>query len=72
MIFLAERAIQQEATKPGFSVCLLQIVATEAFAKQVRLASALYFKNFIKRNWMVCAIETHGLLRLFTDSGPLG
>ncbi|KAA6407194.1 MAG: chromosome segregation Cse1 [Lasallia pustulata] len=47
----AELAIRQEEMKPGFSVCLLQIVASEGFSRQVRLASALYFKNFIKRNW---------------------
>lgn len=58
MIALAELAIRQEEMKPGFSVCLLQIVASEGFSRQVRLASALYFKNFIKRNWTVCANET--------------
>ena len=72
MIVLAERAIEQEETKPGFSVCLLQIVATETFAKQVRLASALYFKNFIKRNWTVCADETYGLSSCHADCVPLG
>ncbi|KAF2263655.1 Cse1-domain-containing protein [Lojkania enalia] len=48
----AEAAIVQEETKPGFSLTLLQIVASNALPATVRLASALYFKNFIKRNWV--------------------
>ncbi|KAF2810847.1 Cse1-domain-containing protein [Mytilinidion resinicola] len=47
----AEAAISAEAAKPGFSLALLQIVATESFPPTVRLSSALYFKNFIKRTW---------------------
>lgn len=46
-----EAVITQEAQKPGFSLTLLQIVASETFPNTVRLASALYFKNFIKRTW---------------------
>ncbi|KAJ4348016.1 importin-alpha export receptor [Didymosphaeria variabile] len=48
----AEAAIQQEQIKPGFSLSLLQIVAGESFPPTVRLASALYFKNHIKRHWV--------------------
>jgi exportin-2 (importin alpha re-exporter) len=48
----AEATIAQEQTKPGFSLVLLQIVASNAAPSTVRLASALYFKNFIKRNWV--------------------
>jgi exportin-2 (importin alpha re-exporter) len=51
---IAERVISQEENKPGFSVSLLQIVADEKYGGIARLASALYFKNFIKRNWTVC------------------
>ncbi|KAL2354309.1 putative chromosome segregation protein Cse1 [Cryomyces antarcticus] len=47
----AEAAIKQEETKPGFSVALLRIVATDSYPGTTRLASALFFKNFIKRNW---------------------
>ncbi|KAK5243422.1 importin-alpha export receptor, partial [Cryomyces antarcticus] len=46
-----EAAIKQEETKPGFSVALLRIVATDSYPGTTRLASALFFKNFIKRNW---------------------
>ncbi|KAF2743012.1 Cse1-domain-containing protein [Sporormia fimetaria CBS 119925] len=48
----AEQAIAQEQTKPGFSLVLLQIVASDSLPASVRLASALYFKNFVKRNWV--------------------
>lgn len=48
----AEAAIAQEQGKPGFSLGLLQIVANDSFPPTVRLASALYFKNLIKRNWV--------------------
>lgn len=30
---------------------LLQITASESYTTQTRLASALFFKNFVKRNW---------------------
>ncbi|PYH94234.1 Cse1-domain-containing protein [Aspergillus ellipticus CBS 707.79] len=47
----AEIAIRQEEKKPGFSLQLLQITATASYPYNTRLASALFFKNFIKRNW---------------------
>ncbi|KAF2734875.1 Cse1-domain-containing protein [Polyplosphaeria fusca] len=47
----AEDVIKQEEKKPHFSLTLLQIVASDA-PSDVRLAGALYFKNFIKRNWV--------------------
>lgn len=49
----AELAILQEEKKPNFSLSLLQIVASDTFGSTARLASALYFKNYIKRNWTV-------------------
>jgi exportin-2 (importin alpha re-exporter) len=47
----AEITLRQEEQKPGFSVQLLHITASEATPYNTRLASALCFKNFIKRNW---------------------
>jgi len=43
--------IRAEERKPGFALLLLQITASSDFAYNTRLASALFFKNFIKRNW---------------------
>ena len=48
----AEASLKQEEAKPGFSLALLQIVAADSFPIQTRLASALFFKNFIRRNWI--------------------
>lgn len=47
----AELALRQEEKKPGFSLSLLHITASASFPYNTRLASALCFKNFIKRNW---------------------
>ncbi|KAJ5936811.1 hypothetical protein N7466_003261 [Penicillium verhagenii] len=47
----AENALRQEEQKPGFSLQLLQITASDSSPNNIRLASALCFKNFIKRSW---------------------
>ncbi|KIV85242.1 hypothetical protein PV11_00964 [Exophiala sideris] len=47
----AELKIRSEEKKPGFALSLLQITASSDFQYNTRLASALFFKNFIKRNW---------------------
>jgi exportin-2 (importin alpha re-exporter) len=47
----SELKIRAEEKQPGFALKLLQITATDAFSYNTRLASALFFKNFIKRNW---------------------
>ncbi|PLB41138.1 putative chromosome segregation protein Cse1 [Aspergillus candidus] len=47
----AEITLRQEEKKPGFSLALLQITASASYPYNTRLASALAFKNFIKRNW---------------------
>ncbi|KAJ5109859.1 hypothetical protein N7532_002504 [Penicillium argentinense] len=47
----AEQALRQEEQKPNFSLQLLQITASASQPYNIRLASALCFKNFIKRNW---------------------
>lgn len=49
----AELALRQREQQPGFAVCLLQIVASDQFQLTTRLASALFFKNFVKRTWTV-------------------
>ncbi|KAK8199919.1 CAS/CSE protein [Phyllosticta capitalensis] len=47
----AEAAIRQQENVAGFSIGLLQIVADGSIPQTTRLAAALYFKNFIRRNW---------------------
>ncbi|KAI9695531.1 MAG: importin-alpha export receptor [Bogoriella megaspora] len=46
-----ENALKQEEGKQNFSITLLQIVASDSYPQTTRLASALCFKNFVKRNW---------------------
>ena len=50
---IAELALLQEEKRPGFSIALLHIVAADRFPSNSRLASALYFKNFIRKTWTV-------------------
>lgn len=47
----AELKIRAEEKKAGFALSLLQITASGDFKYNTRLASALFFKNFIRRNW---------------------
>ena len=47
----AELKIRREEQKPGFAILLLHITASTNFSYNTRLASALFFKNFIKRGW---------------------
>ena len=49
----AEIALKAEEKKPGFSLLLLNIVASESLPLNTRLSGALCFKNFIKFNWVV-------------------
>ncbi|KAK3701574.1 importin-alpha export receptor [Vermiconidia calcicola] len=48
----AEIYLKEQETKPGFSLALLQIVTTDSYPLATRQASALFFKNFIRRNWV--------------------
>jgi exportin-2 (importin alpha re-exporter) len=54
---IAEDALKLEQQKPGFSLLLLNIVASETFPPNTRLSGALCFKNFIKFNWVVGSSE---------------
>lgn len=47
----AEAELLKEEEKPGFSIALLHIVASDSYPSNVRLGSALCFKNFIRRSW---------------------
>ncbi|KAL8771323.1 MAG: hypothetical protein Q9209_003228 [Squamulea sp. 1 TL-2023] len=59
----AETALLQEQKKPGFSLSLLSIVASDAYSSTTRLASALYFKNHIRRYWT----DENGVYKLPQD-----
>lgn len=60
---IAELALRQEEKKPGFSLFLLQITASADYPYNTRLASALCFKNLIRRRW----IDEEGVYQLPED-----
>lgn len=39
--------------QPQFAVVLLKVVASDSFSMPVRKSGALFFKNFIKRQWVL-------------------
>jgi exportin-2 (importin alpha re-exporter) len=43
--------LRDEEKKPNFSLSLLHIVSANTYPPAIRLASALAFKNFIRRSW---------------------
>ncbi|KAK9453824.1 Cse1-domain-containing protein [Dipodascopsis uninucleata] len=47
----AEQSLRTAEQQAGFSILLLQIVASNDFPQTTRLAGALFFKNFIRRKW---------------------
>ncbi|CUS11908.1 unnamed protein product [Tuber aestivum] len=47
----AESSLRAGENQEGFAPLLLQIVASDSFASNTRLAAALYFKNLLGRNW---------------------
>ncbi|KAF8457248.1 armadillo-type protein [Terfezia claveryi] len=47
----AEQSLRSFEATQGFSLTLLQIVASDQLNQKTRLAAALFFKNFIRRNW---------------------
>ncbi|RPA83879.1 Cse1-domain-containing protein [Ascobolus immersus RN42] len=48
----AEANLKAAESTPGFALLLLQIVASNDYELKIRLAGALFFKNFIRRNWV--------------------
>lgn len=52
MTVLAELALRDKEAQPGFSLSLLHIIANPSF-QDTHLASALYFKNLVRRKWTV-------------------
>ncbi|KAL1925152.1 uncharacterized protein VTP21DRAFT_35 [Calcarisporiella thermophila] len=47
----AEKTLQSVETQPNYPILVLRLVANDAVDPSVRVAAALLFKNFVKRNW---------------------
>ncbi|KAI8332444.1 Cse1-domain-containing protein [Chlamydoabsidia padenii] len=48
----AEHTLAQAEVQPGFSLALLQLIADVNVDQTLRFTGAVYFKNYIKRNWV--------------------
>jgi exportin-2 (importin alpha re-exporter) len=62
----AEKFLQQHEGQQGFSLLLLNLLGSDSNDPQmqcVKLAAAINFKNFIKRNWKI--VSFHNVVRCF-------
>ncbi|KAI9683821.1 MAG: importin-alpha export receptor [Trizodia sp. TS-e1964] len=48
----ATNTLQSQETNAGFSLLLLQIIASNGYPQMSRNLAAIYFKNFLRRNWV--------------------
>jgi len=60
----AEKGLSSVESNPGFISSLLQVICDTKNEMPIRQAGALFFKNFIKRNW---SIEDAGTIIAETD-----
>ena len=49
----AEEQLRKVETQRNYALLLLQMVSREGGDQAVRIAGAIAFKNFVKRNWKV-------------------
>ena len=47
----AETQLQALEGQPGFALLLLNLLSSDGVDPTVKVASAIQFKNFVKRNW---------------------
>ncbi|CAO3625530.1 unnamed protein product [Cunninghamella echinulata] len=48
----AEKHLVQIEIQPGFPVALIQLIGYQTAEQTIRFTGAVYFKNYIKRNWV--------------------
>lgn len=51
MLIIAESALRRDEIQQGFPILLLQLVQDSSQPIPTRQAAALYFKNYVRRNW---------------------
>ena len=49
----AEDKLMSVERQAGYSILLLQLAESEQVEMPIRLAAAINFKNFVKRNWRI-------------------
>lgn len=65
-IIAAEKFLECVEANQNYSLLLLQLVQKEAIEETIRVAAAIAFKNFIKRNWNAHAVSIPLTLMLFS------
>lgn len=48
----AEQVLVNEENNPNYGIVLLTLVSSDVFPMEIRTSGSIYFKNFIKRNWI--------------------
>jgi hypothetical protein len=51
---IAEIFLNKLEQNQNFGQLVLQLIATKSYDLHIRFAASLLFKNFVRRNWMVC------------------
>ena len=70
----AEKFLQQHEGNQGFSLLLLNLLGSDSNDPQmqcVKLAAAINFKNFIKRNWKIVSSIVYRDVVRFPNPGVL-
>lgn len=44
--------LSQVEVQPGFPLVLLKLISDETADGTLRMAAAIYFKNYVKRHWV--------------------
>eukprot|EP01134_Creolimax_fragrantissima_P002887 CFRG2887T1 len=55
----AEKSLDQASTVSNFSILLLQVISEDTNPKDVRVAAAVTFKNFVKTKWEIDGTVNH-------------
>ena len=51
--FLAENFLLSVETNKGYGLLLLHLIARDTVDLTIRVAAAITFKNYVKRNWKI-------------------
>lgn len=70
---LAEKFLITVEGNKNYPILLLQLINSEAIELTIRVAGAVNFKNYVKRNWAVVSnyiviLNLHYFSRYFLDS----
>ena len=63
-MYIAEQFLQSVETNKGYALLLLKLIAKEDVDLTIRVAAAIAFKNFVKRNWKIVSFS-HFIIILY-------